>query len=214
MDSSPPCVRISRRRLEQLFAELQAGHDEALALLLDVYRPYLLATARARLDGKLNAKAGPSDMVQETIAEAHQAWQRIDQKPKTEDEFREWLRILLLERLKALHRRYYRAQSRSLRRERPLDDGQSKRLIEALATSNSDSPSANIDQQTLSNRLEAALQRLPAPYRQVILWRNRDNWRFTEIGSRIDRSPDAARMLWTRAIRLLRQELGVGDVDV
>jgi len=213
MDSSPPCDRISRRRLEQLLAELQGGHGEALASLLDVYRPYLLATARARLDERLRAKAGPSDMVQETIAEAHQAWQRIERQPTSPDEFREWLRILLLERLKALRRRYYRAQSRSLRRERPLVDGESKRLIDALAASNSDSPSANFDRQALSDRLESALQRLPAPYRQVILWRNRDNWRFTEIGAKMDRSEDAARMLWTRAIRLLRKELGVIDGD-
>jgi RNA polymerase sigma-70 factor (subfamily 1) len=214
MDSSSPAIHISRRRLQALFAELQCGQGAALAALLDMYRPYLLVTAQARLDGRLKAKAGPSDMVQETIAEAHQAWQRIEQKPATADEFREWLRALLLERLKALRRRYYRAQGRSIQRERPLDDGQSKRLIDALAASNSDSPSANFDRQVLSDRLEVALRRLPAPYRQVILWRNRDNLRFAEIGAKMDRSADAARMLWTRAIRLLRKELGVSDGDV
>lgn len=214
MDSSPSCVRISARRLERLFNELQAGQGEALAVLLDIYRPYLLATARARLDGKLNAKAGPSDMVQETIVAAHQAWPRIEQQPKSADEFREWLRILLLERLKALRRRYYRAQSRSLNREQLLDDGHSKRLIDALAASNLDSPSAHLDRQALAERLEAALKRLPAPYRQVILWRNRDHLRFAEIGAKMARSADAARMLWTRAIRLLRKELGVTDGDL
>ncbi len=214
MNSSPTGIRVSRRRLMQHFAELQSGCSESLPFLLDLYRPYLLATAQARLAGPLKVKAGPSDMVQETIAEAHQAWQQIEQKPATVDEFREWLRSLLLERLKALRRRYYRAQSRSLRRERPFDDGQSKRLIDSLAASYSDSPSANVDRQALSDQLEAALQRLPAPYRQVILWRNRDNWRFADIGAKMDRSADAARKLWTRAIRLLRKELGVGDGSV
>jgi RNA polymerase sigma-70 factor (ECF subfamily) len=214
MDSSSPGVRISRRRSEQLVADLQAGHSEALVTLLDVYRPYLLATAQARLDARLKAKAGPSDMVQETIVAAHQAWQEIEPRPLTADEFREWLRQLLLERLKALRRKYYRAQSRSLRRELPLDDGQSKRLIDALAAVDSDTPSVNLDRQTLSDQLESAIQRLPAAYRQVILWRNRDNWRFAEIGAKMDRSADAARMLWTRAIRLLRVELGARDGDL
>jgi RNA polymerase sigma-70 factor, ECF subfamily len=209
MDSSPPTDRVSRRRLQKFHSELQRGDAQALASLLNFYRPYLLATARARLDNRLRVKAGPSDVVQETLAEAHRAWDKIEQRPRTEDEFREWIRGILLERLKALRRRFYRAQSRSLRRERSLDDGQSKRLIDQLAAGCSDSPSAALDRQALAERLEEALERLPDAYRQIILWRNRDNQKFTEIGACLDRSPDAARKLWRRAIRLLKKELGV-----
>jgi RNA polymerase sigma-70 factor, ECF subfamily len=208
MDSSPPRAGVSHRRLQQLFADLKSERGHALTSLLEIYRPYLLATAQARLEDRLKAKAGPSDLVQETLAEAHRAWQRMRGKPATSDEFRAWLRILLLERLKTLRRRYYRAQSRSLRRERPLDDGQSKALIDALAVSNSESPSAHFDRQILTERLGEALRRLPAPYRQVIIWRNRDDWSFADIGQRMDRSEDAARMLWGRAMRQLKKELG------
>jgi RNA polymerase sigma-70 factor (ECF subfamily) len=213
MDSSSPATRVSQRRLQKLFAELRRGDGQVLAAILDLYRPYLLATAQARMDRRLKAKAGPSDLVQETLADAHRAWQRIDHKPKTDAEFREWLRMILLERLKALRRRYYGAQSRSLKRERSLDDGQSKRLIDHLAADQADSPSENFDRQALADRLEQALQRLPAAYRQVILWRNRDQKKFADIGARLDRSPDAARMLWRRAIRLLKKELGVRGGD-
>jgi RNA polymerase sigma-70 factor (ECF subfamily) len=213
MDSSPSRIRLSSQRLHELFADLQMGHGEALVSLLQIYRPYLLATAQARLEDRLKPKAGASDLVQEAIAEAHDGWQRLEQKPATVDEFRGWLRTLLLERFKALRRRYYRAQSRSLRRERPLDDGQSKALIDSLSASKSDSPSANFDRQLLSERLEEALRRLPAPYRKVIMWRNRDNRRFADIGDRMNRSPDAARMLWARAIRRLKRELESSDDD-
>jgi RNA polymerase sigma-70 factor (ECF subfamily) len=213
MDSSPPAARVSQRRLQKLLAELRRGDGQVLAAILDLYRPYLLATAQARMDKRLKAKAGPSDLVQETLAAAHQAWNEIDRKPKTEVEFREWLRMILLGRLKALRRRFYRAQSRSLKRERSLDDGQSKRLIDHLAASQSDSPSENFDRQALADQLEQSLQRLPAAYRQVILWRNRDQKKFAEIGARLDRSADAARMLWRRAIRLLKKEVGVRSGD-
>jgi RNA polymerase sigma-70 factor (ECF subfamily) len=213
MSSPPARKRISSRRLAQLLAALETGRAEALAPLLDLYRPYLLATARARLEDRLKAKAGPSDLVQETLAEAHRVWDRLENKPQTEEELRVWLRNILLERLKALRRRYYRAQSRSLRRERSLDEGESKRLLDQLVASYTETPSARFDREALLERLEQALDRLPPAYRQVIVWRSRDGWQFAKIGARMDRSADAARMLWIRAIRLLKKELGVGDGD-
>lgn len=213
MDSSPARSRFSRKRLGQLFADLTSGRGEALATLLDLYRPYLLATAQARLEDRLKPKAGPSDLVQETLTAALHAWGTLDAKPQTEEELRKWLRQILMEQLKALRRRYYRAKSRSLRRERSLDEGESKRLIDQLAASCSESPSARFDRESLAEQLESALERLPAAYRQIILWRSRDRWQFAEIGARMNRSPDAARMLWRRAIRQLRTELGVRNGD-
>jgi RNA polymerase sigma-70 factor (ECF subfamily) len=213
MGSSPAQARISKTRLRQLLDDLRNGRGEALAALLNLYRPYLLATARARLEDRLKAKAGPSDLVQETLAEAHRAWDRLESKPQSEEELRVWLRNILLERLKALRRRYYRAQSRSLRRERSLDEGASKQLLERIVASYTETPSARFDREALLERLEQALDRLPPAYRQVIVWRNRDGWQFAKIGARMGRSADAARMLWSRAIRLLKKELGVGDGD-
>jgi RNA polymerase sigma-70 factor (ECF subfamily) len=86
-------------------------------------------------------------------------------------------------------------------------------LIDQLAASKSESPSACADREALVARLEQALDRLPAAYRQIILWRSRDRWPFARIGARIDRSPDAARMLWRRAVQKLRKELGVSDCN-
>jgi RNA polymerase sigma-70 factor (ECF subfamily) len=56
--------------------------------------------------------------------------------------------------------------------------------------------------------MDAALERLPETYRQVIVWRQWHGLRFAEIGQRLGRSPDAARMLWFRAVEQLGQELG------
>jgi RNA polymerase sigma-70 factor (ECF subfamily) len=213
MDSSPTRVRVSRKKLRQLLDELRHGRGDALATILNLYRPYLLATAKARLEDRLKPKAGPSDLVQETLVEAHRMWSRLDHKPKSEDELRVWLRNILLERLKALRRRYYRAKSRSLRRERSLDEGESKQLLDGIVAEYSLAPSDLFDRNVLLERLEQALNRLPPAYKQVILWRSRDRWPFARIGAKMDRSADAARMLWYRAIRLLKKEMGVNDGD-
>jgi RNA polymerase sigma-70 factor, ECF subfamily len=213
VDSTPTRIRISRKRLRQLLDEIGHGRSEALAAVLNMYRPYLLATARARLEIRLKAKAAPSDLVQETVAEAHQAWSQLKKKPESEEEVRAWLRNILLERLKALRRRYYRAECRSLRRERSLDEGESKKLFEQLIAGNSETPSERFDREALVDRLREALDRLPPANRQVILWRNRDGWPFAKIGKRMDRSADAARMLYNRSMRLLKKALEVNDGD-
>jgi RNA polymerase sigma factor (sigma-70 family) len=58
-----------------------------------------------------------------------------------------------------------------------------------------------------SHALHEALSRLPEHYRQVIHWRLWEEQSFEEIARRLDRSVDAARMLWWRAIASLEREL-------
>jgi len=50
--------------------------------------------------------------------------------------------------------------------------------------------------------------RLPEHYRQVIVWRQWEDLSFAEIASRLERSADAARMLFARAVEQLQKELG------
>jgi RNA polymerase sigma-70 factor (ECF subfamily) len=52
-----------------------------------------------------------------------------------------------------------------------------------------------------------ALERLPEDYRRVITLRNQERREFEEIGRLMERSTDAARRLWSRAIERLQQEL-------
>jgi RNA polymerase sigma-70 factor, ECF subfamily len=207
MSSSAARKRSWRRRFNRLLAELADNQNGSLLALLNLYRPYLLATARARLEPRLKPKAGPSDLVQETLVEANRAWQVLDEKPRTEEETRLWLRNILFERLKALRRRYYRAQSRSVGRERSLDQSESRELLDELVARHCETPRSIFDRKTLTRRVEDALKRLSPAYRQVILWRSRDGRPFAEIGARMERSADAARMLWRRAILQLKKEL-------
>jgi RNA polymerase sigma-70 factor (ECF subfamily) len=58
-----------------------------------------------------------------------------------------------------------------------------------------------------SATLERALDRLPEDYRRVIQLRYREERSFEEIAQLMQRSPNAARKLWARAIERLQQEL-------
>jgi RNA polymerase sigma-70 factor (ECF subfamily) len=53
-----------------------------------------------------------------------------------------------------------------------------------------------------------AIDRLPDDYRRVIEARSFDGLSFEEVGARLDRSAEAARRLWVRALDRLRAEMG------
>ncbi len=55
--------------------------------------------------------------------------------------------------------------------------------------------------------LADALEKLPADYREVFVLRNIEHIPFNDIAVRMSRSPGAARVLWTRAMRRLGQLL-------
>src|SRR5260370_37928574 len=87
-----------------------------------------------RMDRRLAAGLDPSDVVQETLAEA--VCQLSDYLRRRPLPFYPWLRQLAWERLVELHRRHVRAQKRSVRREErqspPLPNSSAQELAERL----------------------------------------------------------------------------------
>ena len=55
-----------------------------------------------------------------------------------------------------------------------------------------------------------ALARLPADHREVLILRHLEGLDFAEVALRMNRSAGAVRVLWTRALKKLREELGAG----
>ena len=53
------------------------------------------------------------------------------------------------------------------------------------------------------SRLLAAMKKLSPQQRELIELRHRDRVSFVEIGERLNKSPDAVRMLWNRAVQAL-----------
>ncbi len=63
----------------------------------------------------------------------------------------------------------------------------------------------------LLDALQVTLRKLPNQYQEVIQWRNYDRASFEEIGQRLERSAEATRKLWVRAVEMLQQELDEGN---
>ena len=55
--------------------------------------------------------------------------------------------------------------------------------------------------------LADALERLPEPYRDVLIWRHLEGLSFADVAQRMDRSVDSVKHLWSRALEQLRCRL-------
>src|SRR5262249_56306853 len=92
--------------------------SEGAVMSLEAYRDYLRLLAGVQLDPRLRGKLDPSDVVQETLARAHEKGEQF--RGRTEAERAAWLRQILATQLAAAVRRYLEAGKRDADRERSL----------------------------------------------------------------------------------------------
>jgi len=192
-------------RAAQWLPAARAGSREALGKLLEAARRYLVTIARQELDPDLRAKNSPSDLVQETFVEAQRALGQF--QGDTEAELLAWLRQLLLHRVGKLRRTYRDTQKRQLAREVALGGDSTSEGPAGRLAANVPSPSGQAMEREQDHALQAALGRLSDDYRRVITLRHQEELSFEEIGRLLQRSPDAARKLWARAVERLQEEL-------
>jgi len=192
-------------RVAELLEAARDGSREALGRLLQTCRRYLDLVADCELEEDLRAKAGASDLVQETFLEAQRDFPQF--KGTNEAEFTAWLRRILLNNLANLRRRYRQTDKRQVALELSLDAGSPLGDLTAALDAGSSTPSKSAMRHELLARLERALDRLPENYRRAILWRQVEQCTFEEIGRRLGSTAEAARKLWLRGLERLQREL-------
>ncbi len=180
------------------------GDQEALGRLLETSRNYLLLVANSHLDPDLRGKGSASDLVQESFLEAQRDLGGFC--GTTEGECLAWLRQILRHNIGAFTRRH-RAGKRDVRHEVVLSAPDSAAPVAEPADRAMTPSSEAIDREN-AIEIRRALDRLPDDYRQVITMRYLEGRSFEEIAVALGRSQDAARKLWGRAMRRLREEWG------
>ena len=179
-------------------AHARAGSREALGRLFELARPYLLRIAAGEMSRTLLAKNSVPDSVQDTFLEAQRDFRTFSGDDETG--FLGWLRRILLHNLADLRKRY-RTGTRDLTRELPL----SAALADGPIVANDPSPYEHLAGWEQSRALEEALAGLPRNYQTVIRLRHEENRSFAEIAQLMGKpTEDAARKLWTRAVRSLQ----------
>src|SRR5262245_20358821 len=104
---------------DELLRAAASGDDSARQQLLARYRSRLRQMVALRLDWRIIARIDPSDVVQETLAEA--ARNLDDYLRERPLPFYPWLRQFAWQRLLQLHRHHIQAQCRSVLYESSLE---------------------------------------------------------------------------------------------
>ena len=201
-DGSPPDDGGRSDDCERLIRQARAGESAALNELIETWRTYLFHLAESELSPDLRRKIGASDLVQSACLDIHQRFR--DFQGETAAEWQVWLRRMLIHDLQDARRRFLDAEKRDVRRERQLLGSGGLRFD---VTDRALSPRASLIAEEESAALRAALARLPEEYRLVLRLRNWECLPFAEVGRQMDRSEEAARKLWSRAVLRLQAEL-------
>jgi RNA polymerase sigma-70 factor (ECF subfamily) len=193
----------------ELIRRCRAGEVHAREQLFARYHHYLYVLAQAQLGRRLRTKCAPSDLVQQTLLEAHRDFGGF--QGQHEGELLAWLRRILAHNLFNEARRYG-AQQRDAGREVSLDQvqagvDQSSFALQRGLASGGPSPSQLAAQHESAVRLADALARLPEDYQTVLLLRVFEELPAEEVAQRMERSAGAVRMLQMRALTALRQEM-------
>src|SRR5262245_40219273 len=201
MPHTPPTPGAPKSLVQQLLAA-RRGSPEAVAWLLENCRPYLLLVANEDLDADLRPMLGASDLVQQSIIEAQRDFAGF--RGATREDLLAWLRGILRHNL-ADARRRYREASRRLGSEHLLGGSDRASLRDGLVA-HVTPPLEGAIVREQAEALERALGRLPPNYRQILTLRHQEGRTFAEVGAALGRSEEAAKKLWLRAVRRLRQE--------
>jgi RNA polymerase sigma-70 factor (ECF subfamily) len=176
---------------------------EDLGQRLERCRPYLRLLARLQLGPRLQGKLDPSDVVQQTLLEAHKKREQF--RGSSEEEWLAWLRQGLAHNLADALRALGRAK-RDAARERSLEAAlaHSSLRLGQWFIDKQPSPSQEAERHERALLLAEAMATLPEAQREALLLRYWEDWPLAEIARHLGRTPGAAAGLLKRGLQHLR----------
>jgi RNA polymerase sigma-70 factor (ECF subfamily) len=176
----------------------QFGSDD-----LERFRPLLLTLAALELDPRFRAKDDVSDIVQQTLLEAHRDLAHF--RGTSEPELAGWLKVIVKRNVVNVARRY-RSGKRDIRLEqsaRERIERSSDNLLKSLQADVS-SPSEQLHREERATKLSLALSTLPELEREAVVLKHLHCKTLAEIGRQLERPVDAVAGLLKRGLKKLR----------
>ncbi len=191
-----------------LIRQAREGDARSREELFGLCRSYLGFVARAQLETALRAKVDASDLVQQTMLEAHRDFIRF--QGDSEGEWLAWLKRILTHNVGDCVRHYRGTAKRQAQREVPIRHGDESTAFLGVAepAARDESPSRQLARFDEELRVAAALEQLAPDHQEVIVLRNLQRLSFNEVAERMGRSRPAVQMLWMRALKKLQEALG------
>ena len=196
-------MHINNDKTQHLVALAKDGDESALGQLCAVYGSRVLWLVRLRMGKELRSKLESMDLVQDVLVSALKDLGNFTYK--NEGDFVRWLSRIAENRLRdnldKLH-----ADKRDIRKEVRLNTHRltlEDSFVEALDAVDTTTPSVIMSKREEFDKLAKAIDALKPEYREVIVLTKVEGLSYREIGDKLDRSADAARMLFSRAMAAL-----------
>jgi RNA polymerase sigma-70 factor (ECF subfamily) len=186
------------RERQHALEQARLGDREALGQLLLSFRAYVRAVVHGMWDERLRPRVDASDLIQDVYLEAQRSFAGF--QGTSVAELVVWLRQIVVRSAGHCLRANLGTGKRDPGREQAGAD------VNALAADSDGSPSGQAIGREQATRLAEALERLPDDMRQVLLGRHLDEVPYAVLAERLNRSEGAVRVLYTRALRRLREE--------
>lgn len=195
--------RTSGHNTEQLLTLVREGDESALDQLCRLYSERIRWMIRLRMGGELRSKLESMDLVQDALIHALGGLESFTYT--NEGDFVRWLSKIvqhtLCEHWDRLH-----ADRRDIRREVRLRSLRSTAGSGPVGTPDpidATTPSVIMSKKEDLARLEKALDGLRPEYREVLILSRIEGLSYGQIGQRLGKTPDAVRMLASRATAAL-----------
>lgn len=185
-----------------LLVEARNGSSSARNELFSRFQKYLAYLAQQHQNPRLSAKLGNSDIVQQTLLQA--TGQLDGFRGTTVEQFRGWLRQILVNEARGLNR-LYGAQRRSTGLELPLVPEDSSSADHVQTPDDLPTPSSEAMARERAAAVHIALEKLPPELRQVIRLRNWEKLQFRKIAEQMNLSTSGAAKLWYKALAELQR---------
>ena len=171
------------------------------------YEPYLRMLSRSKMRRAYQAKLGASDLVQQAMVQAIQAFDQF--RGETEEELMAWLRQILVRHLCHVDRDLHR-DKRDIRREHSMEQqlAASSMRIRNLLAGDGPTPSQNMMLGEHILQLAQAIDRLPESQGEAIRLHYIEGMKLSEVAEAIGKTTGSVAGLMHRGMKTLRSQLG------
>lgn len=191
---------------DALAERVKSRDAQALAELIDAERNRLVGFTKSIMSAKLLTMVEPEDLIQEVAAAALAGLQTA---PLDRYEPLQWLQELCRRRVVDAHRFHFGAQRRDAGRVQSMhaagDDGAGG--FEAFLAASITSPSAAFSRDVRVQRMHEAVGGLSEEARTAIHLRYAEGLPTKEIAERLGKTDVAIRVLLSRSVRVLEEQL-------
>ncbi len=185
------------KKTQQLVARAKDGDADAVNDLYVLYEKRLKGAARKKLGPRLRAKMETVDLIQSVWKDCLSDMDGFEYRGP--DSFVHWLLSRLTRKVQGKGR-FFSAEKRDPEREKRIAGKNTRSRGAHLPPAPDPTPSMAAIKNEKLERLMRLLDHLPDPQRLVLVLRMRDKKEWDEIAKTMDRTPAAARKLYSRAL--------------